>query len=93
VQAMVLKRSREHLSKIEKKKNSKKTLTSKYFIDLVGIFKMVIKWREREHEDDDNVSLVNQKTLDALWDYGLLKIFKCPNMCSHGQLMWRLVRY
>lgn len=42
--------------------------------------KMVIIWREREHEEQDMISLNNQGTIEALRNCRLLKYFQLSSM-------------
>jgi len=44
---------------------------------------MVIEWREREHEDDDDAILSDIVAVNALLQCGLLKFFKVPYMKAH----------
>ena len=47
---------------------------------LIGKVKMVLEWREREHEDMDRVSMGDPMTLHALWRCRLLKFYRTSNM-------------
>jgi hypothetical protein len=48
-------------------------------VSLEGVGTM-LEWRECEHELNDNVSMDDPPTLDALQNCGLLKFFLCQNM-------------
>ena len=48
---------------------------SKGFILDIHWIKMVIKWREQEHEEREKIALNDQGIVDALWNCGLLKYF------------------
>lgn len=54
---------------------------------------MVIEWREREHEDDDNLAQTNLKTITVLWNYRLLKFLWIANMRAQKDLLQILVGY
>ena len=47
---------------------------------------MVI-WKERSHDNDDAFAERNVGCIAALWDYGLLKLFRIPSMVSQEQLL------
>ena len=51
----------------------------------------MLEWREREHEKQDALEIVDDVTLNVLWDCGLYKCFMCPNMRSQPILLRRLV--
>ena len=53
--------------------------------------KMVIIWREREHEEQDMISLNNQGTVEALRNCGLLKYFRLCSMWQQIELLQFLV--
>ena len=40
----------------------------------------MVEWKERERELNDQAALGDQMTMDALRNYGLLKIFMCSGM-------------
>jgi len=48
---------------------------------------MVVEWREREHEDDDDGILNDPGEVNALLQWWLLKFFKVPYMKSQKQLL------
>ena len=50
-----------------------------YFLMLWQVEKM-LEWKEREHKLNDQASLGNQETIDALQNYGSLKFFMFPGM-------------
>jgi hypothetical protein len=54
----------------------------------VGI---MLEWREREHELNDNATIDDPTTLDALRDCGLLKFFLCQNMRAQPLMLQKLV--
>ena len=43
---------------------------------------MVVEWKEREHEAEDDAILLDPNVINALRNCGLLKFFKIPNMKS-----------
>jgi hypothetical protein len=53
---------------------------------------MVLEWREREHEDDNETAKNHPLTLASLRDCGLLKYFRIPGMRAQVQLLEHLVR-
>ena len=48
---------------------------------------MVIEWKEREHQLDDQMVLQDPNTVLALRECGLYKYFQIPNMRSKVQLL------
>ena len=44
-------------------------------------------WKERENEVPENKASNGQATIDALWNYGLLKYFRIPGMKAHVRLL------
>lgn len=51
----------------------------------------MLKWKEREHELNDQVALGDQETMDSLCNCGLLKLFMFPGMRAQPMLLERLV--
>ena len=47
---------------------------------------MTITWQEREHEEQDMISLNNQGTVEALKNCGLLKYFRLSGMRQQIEL-------
>ena len=43
---------------------------------------MVLEWREREHEDENNAAENHPATIAALRNCGLLKFFRIPGMAK-----------
>ena len=58
---------------------------------LQGFVRMAVEWREREHEEQDMISLNNQGTLEALRNCGLLKYFQLSSMQKQIELLQFLV--
>lgn len=54
---------------------------------------MVIEWREREHEVDDNDALYDPYTVRALRECGLLKYLCIPTMRTQRELLQMLIGY
>jgi hypothetical protein len=54
---------------------------------------MVVNWREREHKEVDQRVVDDPKAIKALWECGLLKFFRCANMCAQPQLLELLTSY
>ena len=52
---------------------------------------MTITWREREHEEQDMISLNDSGTVRALRDYGLLKYLKFLRMRKKLEILEFLV--
>jgi hypothetical protein len=52
---------------------------------------MMLEWREAEHEEDDSIAGNDPGTVTALWDCGLLKIFRIPGMRAQLRLLEYLV--
>lgn len=52
---------------------------------------MAITWHEREHEEQDMVSLNDLSTIEALRDFGLLKYFRFSGMRQQLELFQFLV--
>ena len=55
--------------------------------------KMVIEWRERENEVDDNNSLQDPDIVRALHECGLLKYLCIPTIMRQRELLHMLIRY
>jgi hypothetical protein len=53
---------------------------------------MVLEWREREHEEDNEMAENHPPTIAALRDVGLLKYFCIPGMRAQVRLLEYLVR-
>jgi hypothetical protein len=53
---------------------------------------MVLEWREREHEDENNAAENNPTTIAALRNCGLLKYFRIPGMRAQVRLLEHLVQ-
>jgi hypothetical protein len=51
----------------------------------------MLEWRERENEINDNASMDDPPTLDALWNCGLLKFFLCQNMQAQPAMLQTFV--
>ena len=49
--------------------------------------KMSLTWREREHEEEDMISLHDLVTVNALRNCGLLKFFCISSMRAHISLL------
>ena len=49
--------------------------------------KMVVTWREREHEEENMISLHDQGIVDALRNRGLLKFFRISSMRQQISLL------
>ena len=54
---------------------------------------MNISWREREHSAIDQEVMRDRASLNILWNCGLLKFFKMPNMKSNVWFLEILVNY
>jgi hypothetical protein len=59
------------------------------FIFLTGIA-IMIEWKEREHELNDNAAMEDPRTLDVLKDCGLLK-FLCQSMRAQPLMLEQLI--
>ena len=53
---------------------------------------MMITWREREHEEQDMITLNDPGTVTALRDCGLLKYFQLSGMRQQIELLEFLVQ-
>jgi hypothetical protein len=53
---------------------------------------MVLEWREREHEDDNNAAENHPATIAALRNCGLLKYFRIPGMRAQVRLLEHLIQ-
>ena len=54
---------------------------------------MVLEWREREHKDMDRYALRDAPTLQALQQYGLLKLYCTSCMRDNVCLLEHLISY
>ena len=61
-------------------------------IVLLGV-KMVLEWREREHEDMDQEALQSAPTVHALRTSGLLKFFCTSPMRANVRLLEFMINY
>ena len=61
-------------------------------IVLLGV-KMVLEWREREHEDMEQEVLQSAPTVHALWTSGLLKLFCTSPMQANVHLLEFMINY
>ena len=59
-------------------------------LDVLAGRKM-LEWKEHEQELNDQATLGDQETMDALHNCGLLKFFMCPGMRAQPLLLERLV--
>jgi hypothetical protein len=55
-------------------------------VSLAGLGTM-LEWREREHELNDNASMDDPPTLDALRNCGLLNFFLCQSMWAQPTML------
>jgi hypothetical protein len=53
---------------------------------------MVLEWREREHEEDNEIARNHPPSIASLRNCGLLKYFRIPDMRSQVRLLEYLVR-
>jgi hypothetical protein len=53
---------------------------------------MVLEWREREHEDDNNATENHPQTVTTLRNCGLLKYFRIPGMRAQVRLLEHLIQ-
>jgi hypothetical protein len=51
----------------------------------------MLEWKEREHELNDQATLGDQETIDALCNCGLLNFFMFPGMWAQPLLLQKLV--
>jgi hypothetical protein len=51
----------------------------------------MLEWRECEHEEDDIMALNDPRTVNSLWQCGLLKLFKVQGMRSQQRLLEYMV--
>lgn len=54
---------------------------------------MVVEWREREHEAEDNEALNDPKIVNVLRQCGLLKYFQTSSMRLETSLLQLLIGY
>ena len=59
---------------------------------LLGL-KMVLEWRECEHEDMDQEALQNSPTVNVLRSSGLLKFFCTSPMLANVHLLEFMIKY
>ena len=52
---------------------------------------MVIEWKEREHNDNNEVSMGNERCMKALRDHGLKKFFLTPCLRAQLELLQYLI--
>ena len=52
---------------------------------------MVIEWKEREHSEEDELSMNNERCMEALRDYGLEKLFMTPCLRAQAELLQYLI--
>ena len=53
--------------------------------------KMVIEWKEREHSEEDELSMDNERVMEALRNCGLKKFFLMPCLRAQPKLLQYLV--
>jgi hypothetical protein len=53
---------------------------------------MVLEWREREQEDENNAAENHPQTIAALRNCGLLKYFRIPGMTAQVRLLEHLIQ-
>ena len=51
----------------------------------------MLEWKEHEHQLNAQATLGDQETMDALRNYGLLKLFMFPGIQAQPLLLERLV--
>ena len=61
--------------------------------DLMNLDRMTISWREREHSAIDQEIMQDRASQNILWNCGLFKFFKMPNMKSNDRLLEMLINY
>ena len=61
-------------------------------VDWLGV-KMVLEWREREHEDLDQEGLHDAPTVNLLRSSGLLKFFCTSPMRANVRLLEFMINY
>ena len=61
-------------------------------VDLLGV-KMVLEWREREHEDLDQEALHDAPTMNVLLSSGLLKFFCTSPMWANVHRLELMINY
>lgn len=54
---------------------------------------MIVEWREREHEEEDDAIFQNMKAINVLLQCGLLKKNQVPNVKAQKKLLQKLVDY
>ena len=48
---------------------------------------MVIKWKEREHSEEDELAMETERCMEALRDCGLNKLFMSPCLRAQPELL------
>ena len=48
---------------------------------------MVIEWKEREHSEEDELAMENERVMEALKNYGLKKFFLTPCLRAQPKLL------
>ena len=52
---------------------------------------MVIEWKEREHNEEDELAMENDRCMEALRHCGLKKFFLTPSLCAQPKLLQYLI--
>ena len=52
---------------------------------------MVIKWKEKEHSEEDELAMDNERCMHALRDFGLKKFFMTPCLRAQPDLLQYLI--
>ena len=52
---------------------------------------MVIEWKEREHSEEDELAMENERCMEALRDCGLKKFFLTPCLQAQPELLQYLI--
>ena len=52
---------------------------------------MVIEWKEREHNEEDELAMDNERCMEALSEYGLKKFFMTPCLRAQPDLPQYLI--
>ena len=52
---------------------------------------MVIEWKEREHSEEDEMAMGNEKCMNDLWNCGLKKFFLTPRLKAQPELLQYLI--
>ena len=79
----------------KKKSRMRRSETKKAWLmhDSMKFDRMTISWREREHIAIDQEVMQDQAAQNILWNCGLFKFFKMPNMKRNVRLLEMLVNY